>query len=155
MLVWVHLLTATFWVGGMLFLSLVAVPLLKTDPDDSGTQRQFVSMARRFRLLALGAIAVLLLTGTILLPRHVSFTDPIVEWPVIVLTKFLLVALLLTASITHEFFFGPQVSTIKQKPSSSWSSAEQTLVKFSPWISRLILVFGLAIFLLAVVLSRY
>lgn len=153
-LVWLHLLAAAFYVGGMLFLSLVAVPLLRTDPDYVGTQRRFLGMARRFRALAWVALFVLLLTGAILLPRHVSFADPLFEWPVTVLTKLLLVALLLGTSITHEFFFGPKVSSIKQKAPSSWSSAEQTLVKISPWLSRLALVFGLAIYLLAVVLSR-
>ena len=154
-LVWLHLLAAAFYVGGMLFLSVVAVPLLKTDPDDIGTQRRFLSMARRFRTFAWGAIFVLLFTGAILLRGYVSFAEPLVDWPVTVLTKLLLVAVLLGTSITHEFFFGPKITTIKQKPPSSWSSAEQTLVKISPWLSRLVLVLGLAIFLSATVLSRY
>jgi putative copper export protein len=153
-LVWLHLLAAAFYVGGMLFLSLVAVPLLKTDPDHVGTQRRFLSMARRFRSFAWGAIFVLLLTGALLLRGYVSFGEPLSDWPITVLTKLLLVAVLLGTSITHEFFLGPKVTTIKQKPPSSWSSAEQTLVKISPWLSRLVLVFGLAIFLLAVVLAR-
>jgi putative copper export protein len=138
----------------MLFLSLVAVPILKTDPDYAGTQRRFLSMARRFRTFAWGAIFVLLFTGVILLRGYVSFGEPLVDWPVTVLIKLLLVALLLGTSITHEFFFGPKVTTIKQKPPSSWSSAEHSIVKISPWLSRLVLVFGLAIFFLAVVLAR-
>lgn len=154
-LVWLHLLAAAFYVGGMLFLSLVAVPLLKTDLDYVGTQRRFLSMARRFRSFAWGAIFVLLLTGAILLRGHVSFGEPFFDWPVTVLTKLLLVAVLLGTSITHEFFLGPKVTNIKQRPPSSWSSAEQTLVKTSPWVSRLTLVLGLAIFLSALVLSRY
>ncbi len=154
-LVWLHLLAAAFYVGGMLFLSLVAVPLLKSDPDYVETQRRFLSMARRFRSFAWGAIIILIVTGAILLPGHVSLSVPLFEWPATVLTKLLFVVLLIGMSVIHEFFFGPKVTTIKQKPPSSRSSAEQNLVKFSPWLSRLVLVFGLAIFFLAVVISRY
>ena len=155
MVVWLHLLAATFWVGGMLFLSLVAVPLLKGDRDVAETQRRFLSMARRFRSLAWGAIVILLLTGSILLPRHVPMTTPPDEWPTVILVKLLLVIFAIAVSSTHEFFFGPKVSSIKQKPFSSWSPTEQKLVTLSPWVSRLTLVLGLAIILFAVVLSRH
>ncbi|MDX1412248.1 MAG: CopD family protein [Nitrospirales bacterium] len=138
----------------MLFLSLVAVPLLKSDPDSAETQRRFLSMARRFRTFAWGAIFVLLFSGTILLQGHVSFRESIFDWPVTVLVKLLLVVILLGISVTHEFLLGPKVTNIKQKPFPSWSTAEQRFVKISPWLSRLVLIFGLAIFLLAVVLAR-
>ena len=154
-LVWLHLLAAAFYVGGMLFLSLVAVPLLKTAPDSAETQLGFLSMARRFRTFAWGAIFVLLVTGTILLRGHVSFGESPVDWPGPVLAKLLMVAILLGTSLIHEFFLGPKVTTIKQKPPSSRSPAEHSLVKISPWLSRFVLVLGLAIFLIAVVLSRY
>ncbi len=154
-LLWFHILAAAFYVGGMLFLSLVAVPLLRTDSDYPAIQRSFLKMARRFRTFAWGAIFVLLVSGTILLRGHVSFGEPLSDWPAIVVAKLLLVAVLLGTAVIHEFFFGPKVTTIKQKPPSSWSSTEQTLVRVSPWLSRSALVLGLAIFLVAVVLSRY
>jgi len=73
-LVWIHLIAATFWVGGMLFLSLVAVPLLKKDSDPSSAQRGFINMARRFRTFTWIALALLVITGTILLPNQVNLS---------------------------------------------------------------------------------
>ena len=103
-LVWIHLTSATFWVGGMLFLSLVAVPFLKKDPDPSAAQRGFINMARRFRALVWMALSILVITGSILLPNHVDLSTSLGEWPPAVLIKLTLVLLLIGMSGTRETY---------------------------------------------------
>ena len=153
-LVWIHLTAATFWVGGMLFLSLVAVPLLKKDPDPSSAQRGFINLARRFRTLVWIALSLLVITGSILLPNQVDLSVSLGEWPPVVLIKLILVLLLIGASLTHDKLIAPKVRTFKYKPISELAFMEKLLLRFSPVISRLTLILGLAILLAAVFLVR-
>ena len=153
-LVWIHLASATFWVGGMLFLSLVAVPLLKKDPDPSSAQRGFINMARRFRALVWVALSLLIVTGSMLLPHQVDFSESLGEWPPAVLIKLTLVLLLIGMSLAHEKLIAQKVRILQQKPTSELAVVEKLLLRFSPVISRLTLLLGLAIFLVAVFMVR-
>lgn len=153
-LVWLHLIAATFWVGGMLFLSLVAVPLIKKSSNPATAQREFVSQARRFRKLVWIALFFLALTGTILLPNVVNVSEPFVKWPSSVLIKLTLVLLLIVVSLAHDRFIGPKVRTLKHKPTSELVVGEKLLLRISPIIGRLTLLLGLAILFVAVVMVR-
>ena len=59
LLVWFHLLAAIAWIGGMLFLSVVLVPVLRCEPFASQKAVLFRAIAGRFRAVVWGAIAVL------------------------------------------------------------------------------------------------
>ncbi len=153
-LVWIHLTAATFWVGGMLFLSLVAVPLLKKDSDPSSAQRGFINLARRFRTLVWVALSLLIVTGGMLLPNHVDLSASLVSWPQVVLTKLSLVLLLIVVSVAHDQLIGPKVRMLKHKPSSELTVVEKLLLRLSPLIGRLTMLLGLGILLAAVVMAR-
>ena len=153
-LVWIHLTAATFWVGGMLFLSLVAVPLLKKDPDPSSAQRGFINLARRFRTLIWIALSLLVITGSILLPNYVDLSASLGEWPPVVLIKLTLVLLLIGMSLAHEKLIAQKVRTLKEKPTSELAVVEKLLLRLSPVISRLTLLLGLAILFAAVFMVR-
>src|SRR5690606_37765886 len=111
----IHLVAATFWVGGMLFLSLVVVPLLKRDPDPQSAQRGFVNLARRFRTLVWIALLLLVLTGSVLLGNVVSFSVPLSSWPSAVITKLILVLMLVVVSFTHDRIISSKVRVLKHK----------------------------------------
>jgi len=153
-LVWIHLIAATFWVGGMLFLSLVAVPLLKKAPDPVTAQRGFINLALRFRRFVWVALALLVVTGTILLPGQVNLVTPLGEWPPAVLTKLSLVLLLVVVSLAHDQFIGPKVRILKHKPTSELTMVETILIRFSPLIGRLTMLLGLGVLLAAVFMVR-
>jgi len=153
-MVWIHLVAATFWVGGMLFLSLVAVPLLKQDPEPLSAQRGFVNLARRFRTFVWGALALLVVTGSVLLGNLVPFSAPLSSWPPVVVTKLLLVLMLVGVSLVHDRIFGPKVQTLKQKGSSELSIGETLLLRLSPLLGRLTLLLGLGVLFAAVVMVR-
>ena len=138
----------------MLFLSLVAVPLLKKDPDPSSAQRGFINIARRFRALVWMVLSLLVITGAILLPNHVDLSVFPTAWPAVVLVKLLLVLLLVVASLAHDKFLAPKVRTLKRKPAAELTSLEKILIRFSPLIGRLTLLLGLAILFVAVLLVR-
>jgi copper resistance protein D len=153
-LVWIHLTSATFWIGGMLFLSLVAVPLLKKDPDPSSAQRGFIILAKRFRTLVWIALSLLVITGSILLPNQVDLSVSFGNWPPAVPVKLSLVLLLIIVSLAHDRLMGPKVRTLKDKPISELAVVEKLLIRLSPVISRLTLLLGLAILLAAVFMVR-
>ena len=81
LLVWLHLLAAIAWIGGMMFLSVVLVPVLKREPFASQKAVLFRTTARRFRSVVWGAITVLLVTGPFLLhQRGIQILGP-PGWP--------------------------------------------------------------------------
>jgi uncharacterized membrane protein len=138
----------------MLFLSLVAVPLLKKDSDPSSAQRGFINLARRFRTLVWIALSLLVITGCILLPNQVDLSISLGEWPPAVLIKLILVLLLIGISLAHDKLMAPKVRTFKHKPTSELAVVEKLLLRFSPVISRLTLLLGLAILFAAVFMVR-
>lgn len=148
------MVAASFWVGGMLFLSLVAVPLLKVDSDPPTAQRRFVNLARRFRSLVWGALGLLVVTGSVLLGNVGVFSLPFSNWPPAVITKLTLVLILVVVSLAHDRIFGPKVRTLKQKMSSELSLGENILLRFSPLLGRLTLLLGLGVLLAAVIMVR-
>ncbi|RMH35999.1 MAG: hypothetical protein D6690_07370 [Nitrospirae bacterium] len=151
-IVWLHLVGATFWVGGMLFLSLVAAPLVRRG---SGEVREwFVHLARRFRSWVWGAVVVLVGTGSFLLTRHVSWAVSPFQWPGIVQAKLGMVIVLLGLSIIHDRVVGPRVREIARKDRSMWTPCERTLLRLSPWLARMTLVSGLVILFLGIALAR-
>jgi putative copper export protein len=152
--VWIHLIAATFWIGGMLFLSLVAVPLLKQDSDPLTAQRGFINLARRFRKLVWIVLTLLVITGSFLLPTHIDFSASIGEWPPALLIKLSLVVLLIVVSLLHDQVIGPKVRILKNTPTSELVVAEKLLIRLSPLIGRLTMLLGLAILLTAVILVR-
>jgi putative copper resistance protein D len=154
LLVWFHVLAAISWIGGTIFLSVVLVPVLKTAPFASQRALLFRTIARRFRVVVWGGIAVLLFTGPLLLhQRGIPITDPSV-WPVVLAAKLELVTILLLLTLTHDLIIGPRVWRIAQIPTESRSRFDQTLVVWSPWIARFSLLLALAVLFAAVMLVQ-
>jgi putative copper resistance protein D len=154
LLVWFHMIAAISWIGGTIFLSVVLMPVLKREPFVSQRAMLFRTIARRFRVVIWGAIAILLLTGPPLLyQRGIPIMNPS-EWPMILGVKLGLVAILLLLTLTHDLIIGPPVGRILQIPRESRSGFDHTVVAWSPWIARSALLLTLAVLLAAVVLAR-
>ena len=60
--VWLHILAAAVWVGGLIYTAAVAVPFALTH-EIPERQRLLRGLARRFRWIGWGSIAVLFVTG--------------------------------------------------------------------------------------------
>jgi uncharacterized membrane protein len=60
--VWIHILMATVWVGGLIYTAAVVVPFAISH-ETGERQRILRGLARRFRWIGWGSIAVLILTG--------------------------------------------------------------------------------------------
>jgi len=60
--VWIHLVMAAVWVGGLIYTAAVVVPYAVSH-EASERQRILRGLARRFRWIGWGSIVVLMLTG--------------------------------------------------------------------------------------------
>lgn len=116
--VWLHILAATVWVGGMAFLVLVLVPWLRrAGPELAGPLLR--DTGRRFRGVGWLALGVLVSTGTFnLWVRGVRVSDFLrPEWRASPFGETLLLKLALFASVVvvsaiHDFRIGPRASTV-------------------------------------------
>lgn len=68
---WLHVLAMAFFVGGQLFLAVAVVPVERHAPD----RERLRAVARRFGYGTLGAIAVLIGTGSAMASRSGLWDD--------------------------------------------------------------------------------
>jgi putative copper resistance protein D len=154
LLVWLHILAAVMWIGGMIFLSLVLAPLMRSHNSASEVIAFFRSAARRFRFVVWGAVALLLSTGPMLLrQRGLSVLDPS-GWPHVLQMKLGLVGILLLLTVAHDFLHGSWANRIRTIPESARSSWEQMIIHTSSWVPRVALVVALLVLAAAVLLAR-
>ena len=61
---WIHLVSASIWVGGSLFIGVVISPLLKTMSTSLEERLQFmIKVGRRFNKIAIPSLIILIGTG--------------------------------------------------------------------------------------------
>jgi uncharacterized membrane protein len=153
-LVILHILAAVSWVGGMIFLSLVLAPLVRSRKAVPEFMALFRSAALRFRPIVWVAMAILLMTGPMLLSlRGIAVANPS-SWPGIVIVKLTLVALLLFLALLHDLVLGPQVGRVSAIPESKRTTGEQIVFKTARWLPRLSLLIALAVVVAAAILAR-
>jgi putative copper export protein len=153
-LVILHLLAAVSWIGGMIFLSLVLAPLVRGRKAAPEFMALFRSAALRFRPIVWIAIAVLLITGPVLLSqRGIDITSP-TSWPGIVTVKVTLVGILLILTVLHDLVLGPRVSRVSGIPASQRTTGEQLVFSTARWLPRWSLLIALAVLMVAVKLAR-
>jgi uncharacterized membrane protein len=153
-LIVLHVLAAVSWVGGMIFLSLVLAPLVRGRKAAPEFMALFRSAALRFRPIVWAAMAILLMTGPMLLShRGLSVMAP-ASWPGIVTVKLTLVALLLFLTLLHDLLLGPRVSRVGTIPEFERTAAEQFVFKTARWLPRLSLLIALAVVITAAMLAR-
>ncbi len=153
-LVWIHLIAAVSWVGGTIFLSLVLAPSYRALASKPDAGALFRTSAKRFRLVVWGAMAVLLLTGPMLVLSHGWPLFEPARWPSPLGIKLSLVAVLLLMTLAHDLVLGPRVRTILALLPEKRTASDQTILTAATWLPRVALVLSLAILFAAVMLAR-
>ncbi len=153
-LTWFHVVAAVSWIGGMVFLSLVLVPVLRNPAVAPHRGLLFPLVARQFRVVGWGAMGILLASGPVLAAAR--GIDPGVPstWPTIFWIKMVLVAVLVGLSALHDLSVGPRVSGILRKPVGDRTPFEGQLVRWAPFLARCSLVLALSVLYCAVHLVR-
>ncbi len=156
--VWVHILAATAWVGGMFFLVLVVVPWLRAGARDrAGVFLR--ETGERFRFVGWICFGLLFLTGSFNLwirgVRFENFVDT--SWlnstyGRTVLTKLALFSAILIVSTIHDFYVGPKA--VQQIESNANSAQASNLRRQASLLGRLNALLALIMVAVAVVLVR-
>jgi uncharacterized membrane protein len=157
--VWVHVLSAVVWIGGMVFLSLVLIPVTR----GPAYQAIAVSLVRetglRFRRVGWSCLGLLLVSGTFNLGYRGFgwadlWTQRLFEGPFghVLRLKLLLVAVILLLSTLHDFVVGPRATALAR--TAPGSHAARRLRMQASWIGRLNLLLSLVVVALGVMLVR-
>ncbi len=111
LMLWLHILAAVAWVGGMIFLTLVVVPVERRIEDPRLRFDLVNRIGTRFKYLGWGSIAVLIATGTYNTLHKVSSWDQLLGtgYGQTLLVKLVIVAFMFSLSIAHDFFLGPRL----------------------------------------------
>lgn len=149
-----HLIAAVSWIGGMVFLSISLAPLLRSRRASSEVVGFFRAAAQRFRIMVWIAIAVLLSSGPMLLhARGLSIVDP-GGWPSILTIKLTLVFVLIVLTVLHDLVLGPEIKQAAMIPIGERTTRQQLVVRSASWIPRVALLLSLVVLATAVALAR-
>jgi copper resistance protein D len=156
-IVYLHLIAAVVWIGGMFFLPLVLVPVVRR--EDARTRALLMSaVGQRFRTVGWVMIAVLLVTGVWnLFNRQIPLAAILSPelfrgaWGHVLAAKLALVAAILVLSAVHDFWIGPTSTRAGQ--GDDRARAER-LRRLASWLGRLNALLALAVLWLAVMLVR-
>src|SRR5215210_27788 len=105
-LVAVHLLAATVWVGGSVALVFVGVPAIRT-LEGEARGRAMRELGLRWRPLGYGALLVAVLTGVALAAR--DWDEGRSPFRTVLWVKVALVLALIGVSYLHSYVFGPRL----------------------------------------------
>ncbi len=110
-----HVISAIFWIGGMLFLSLIIVPFLLALKSPQERSAVYRKIGPKYRTLAWIAIIILLITGPLNLyllgiNPSIIFTPAFLAtaYGKALLVKLILVFTLVLSSLLHDFWVGPK-----------------------------------------------
>jgi len=143
-----HIISAIFWVGGMLFLVLVMAPFLKTIPDPRDKSKIFQVVGKQFRFWGWVAIITLLITGPTILyliygiPVQHVFSSEVhsTGFGKAVGMKVALVILIVLSAGVHDFWIGP-----KARNSRSFSKIARIFGRGNLLIALLIVICAVVI----------
>jgi uncharacterized membrane protein len=152
--VFVHILSAIVWIGGMLFLALVIVPATRGQPPAERVAL-FSAVGRRFRTVGWVCIGLLLVTGGVNTSyRGVTWENVLTAelWGSpfrrVLALKLGVVAAMLALSVYHDFVIGPR------SVRAAAGAEAQRLRRLASYVGRVEAILALLVVALAIMLVR-
>lgn len=160
----VHILSTIIWVGGILFLALVVVPVARRLPP-ADRAALVTAVGSRFRTIGWSCLALLVITGLINLHYRGVTWGSIVSGEIfatlfgrLVVAKVTLVATMIAVSAVHDFVVGPASARAHAQagvcPSPEAQTAIAALRRRASWLGRVTALLALTIVAVAVALVR-
>jgi uncharacterized membrane protein len=159
--VWLHIIAATIWIGGLFFIVLVVVPWLRQGgrSHSANTGRFLMETGTRFRFVGWACFCALATTGGFNLwvrgvgPGELTslawWTTP---FGTAVGLKLLAFSLVLVASFAHDFGVGPGAT--QAMSSDPGSEAASKLRRQASFLGRLNGILALVLVALGVIMVR-
>jgi putative copper export protein len=157
--VFFHLLCAIVWLGGMLFLAIIVVPIIRKPEYRQFSAMFFHQTGLKFRLIGWICLGVFLVTGVFNLFYRLRdwgglFTSQF--WSSVfgetLLIKLFFFFLIVIISAIHDFFIGPKATVLWQQ--NPTSAEAKNLRKSASWLGRINLLAGLIVLYLAIAMVR-
>lgn len=155
-----HILAAMIWVGGLFFVVLVLRPVISKMESRQLQARLFDQIGRRFRWVGWIALGILMVTGLLNLHFRGIRTDQLLSadfwktgWGSILALKLSVVAVVLALSYLHDFRLAPALTQKLQEPSVSEKELG-SLRRTVSWLARINGLLVIAIIALAMLLAR-
>ncbi len=154
-----HILAGMVWIGGMVFFSLVLIPLTRRKEYSDRAAALVRASGERFRAISWICLGILVVTGLINLHFH-GFTWHSalsrVQWGspfgLLLAHKLVLVVLILVVSAFHDFYVGPKATAaLEAEPGSARAKSYR---RTASWLARINLILALAVVVLGVMLVR-
>lgn len=151
---WVHLIAAMVWIGGMAFLTFIAAPSLKRSVPFEMQAILYRDIGRRFKFAGWICIFVLILTGPINIYHHITSHhmegDVESSFHGIFVLKLGLVLIMILLSLIHDFVLGPLLGEkIRER-----LAPPKFLKLIVPWMARINLILGLIVVYLGLTLAQ-
>ena len=151
---WAHLVAASIWVGGSIFIGIVLAPLLKTISDSIDERLSImIRVGRKFNKIAVPSLIILIASG--LYNSSGYLTKPSLflstNYGLVLVAKIVLVIILIITFIIHVRLIRTKVE--KQIESKELSSGEiQKLRSKIITLGRITVIVSVAILLMAALL---
>jgi len=148
---WLHLLAAITWIGGMLFILVVLLPVVRPSLLPEDRAMLVGRIGRRFGYISLAALFVLLITGYMNGERrHVDWADlTATTYGTRLLIKLILVAAIVVVSVLHTWFGHRMVKLAAGERTPEVMAERRRLQVMSGSLSALNLVLNLIVVWLA------
>jgi putative copper export protein len=157
--VWLHVLAAAAWIGGMVFLVAVLVPVLRGRPFGDVQTELLYRVGLRLRHFGWAMMGLLVATGVanvaLLGGRWGDAWSGALwhgAWGRALLAKLVMVGATLGLSAAHDFWVGPRAVALTRAEPGSARSRRYT--RWARGMGRLMLVLSLGVLALAVMLPR-
>ncbi len=155
-----HITAAIFWIGSMLFMTLVLVPSLRAENAPGLIARMLSVVGKRYKRYGWAALTLLFLTGWLNLHTRGISNAMLIDrdfWEgsfgTTLAWKLMLFVAVIVLSILHDGFIGPRFRQFSSPDHQDKVKAEKYRLMAS-WMGRLTLVLSLVITVLAVMLVR-
>ncbi len=142
-----HVMAAILWIGGMLFLTLVIAPFLRSLNDRKQQSMLYQAVGTRYRFWGWVAIVTLLITGPVNL--YMMGISPLLifnptfhgtDYGFALMMKLAFVFIIVASSLLHDFWIGP-----KARQSPKYSKIAKIAGRSNLIIAILIVIFAVFI----------
>ncbi len=154
-----HILAGMVWIGGMVFFSLVLIPVTHRREYSDRAAALVRASGERFRAISWICLGVLVATGLVNLHFHgFTWSNALsrAQWDSsfghLLAHKLALVLLILVVSAFHDFYIGPRATAaLEAEPGSALAKSYR---RTASWLARINLILALAVVVLGVMLVR-
>lgn len=151
----IHVLSAVVWVGGVMFMGVVAVPSAKK-LDDGLRRRLLDDIGRRFRPIAWTSLTLLIITGGYLMYHWGATIGNLVDLSFFehghgrpLGYKLLVVVPMLVVTAAHDFWLGPRATDEGRTDDEIERDR-----KWAAWLGRATGMLALVVVILALFVAR-